>query len=243
MRIATMLLTLLLGTSAIAGEVFIPATYRGHGANGSDWRTEITVTNISTSTLQPVRTTITYYRENGEAVAIPMILARYEVVTVQDALANWFGVTEGGGLVRITWDDANARIGANARIYNVGGNGGQYGQGVPGVYPERLESAVHLPGLTGIDGNRTNVGVSNPHGADALIWVELIEASGESRGAFATIVPARSYRQLNDIFAHFQAGPLQGAMVRVSSSNSTIYGYASIVRNDSGDPTWVAPAQ
>jgi hypothetical protein len=243
MRFTTLLLTLTLASSALAGEVFLPATFRGNGANGSTWRTEITVTNISTHTINPVQTTITYYRENGEAVAIPMLLSKFEVITVGDALAEWFGISEGGGLVRITWDDPNARIGANARIYNVGGSGGQYGQGVPGGYPQRLESAVHLPGLTGIEGNRTNVGVSNPHDRDVLVWIELIDTSGATRGAFATAIAARSYRQFNDIFAHFQAGPLQAAMVRVSSADSTIYGYASIVRNDSGDATWVAPAQ
>jgi len=84
----------------------------------------------------------------------------------------------------------------------------------------------------------TNVGVSNPSELTTLIWIELFDTSGLSRGAFATTVGPRSYRQFNDIFSHFQAGPLNAAIVRVSS-DAPVYAYASIVRNDTGDATFV----
>jgi hypothetical protein len=243
MRTAVFALTLTLASSAFGGEIFIPATYRGNGANGSVWRTAISVTNISTSPAFPVQTTIALHRENGEPLSVTMPLSQFEVISVDDALHGWFGLEEAAGIVRVTWDDANARISANARIYNIGGSGGEYGQGVPAVRLDRLVSDVFLPGLSGINGNRTNVGVSNPHNQDAMIWIEMIDTSGLSRGAFATSVPARSYRQFNDIFSHFQAGPLNAAMVRVSGINHTIYAYASIVRSDTGDATYIAPAE
>jgi hypothetical protein len=243
MRIAVFLLTLTLASSAFGGEIFIPATFRGNGANGSVWRTEISITNISRETPLPVPTTITLHRENAEPLSIAMPLSQYEVISVPDALFGWFGLEEASGIVRVTWDDANARISANARIYNTGGTGGEYGQGVPAVRPDRLLSEVFLPGLSGIDGNRTNVGVSNPHDEPVMFWVELFDTSGLSRGSFATSVPPRSYRQFNDIFSHFQAGPLNAAMVRVSSINNTLYAYASIVRDDTGDATFVTPAE
>jgi hypothetical protein len=243
MRIAAFLLTLTLSSSAFAGEIFIPATFRGTGANGSVWRTAISVTNISSQTALPVQTTITLHRDHAEPLSITTPLSQHEVISVPDALHDWFGLDDAAGIVRVTWDDANARISANARIYNIAGSGGEYGQGVPGVRLERLESQVFLPGLTGIDGNRTNVGVSNPHAQDVMFWVELIDTSGLSRGAFATSVPPRSYRQFNDIFSHFQAGPLNAAMVRITAINQTIYAYASIVRDDSGDATFVTPAE
>jgi hypothetical protein len=243
MRTAALLLTLTLASAAFGGEIFIPATFRGNGANGSVWRTGISVTNISTHTPLPVPTTITLHRDNAEPLSITMPLSQYEVISVPDALHDWFGLDDGSGIVRITWNDANARIGANARIYNTAGSNGEYGQGVPAVRPDRLLSAVFLPGLSGIDGNRTNVGVSNPHDQSVMIWVELIDTAGNSRGAFATAVAPRSYRQFNDIFSHFQAGPLNAAMVRVTGVNATIYAYASIVRNDSGDATFITPAE
>jgi hypothetical protein len=172
-----------------------------------------------------------------------MPLSKREVVSVPDALHDWFGLEEASGIVRVTWDDATARIGANARIYNTGGSGGEYGQGVPAVRLDRLVSDNFLHGLSGVDGNRTNIGISNPHPQDAMVWVELFDTSGLSRGSFATSVPPCSFRQINDIFSRFQAGPLHAAMVRVTGVNQTIYAYASIVRNDTGDATYVAPAE
>lgn len=243
MRIATFLLTVTLCSTAIAGEIFIPATFRGNGANGSVWRTEISVTNISLAPAEPVQTTITLHRDGAEPMSVRMPLSQHEVISVPDALHDWFGLDDASGIVRITWDDANARIGANARIYNIAGSGGEYGQGVPAVRLDRLLSDVFLPGLTGINGNRTNVGVSNPHDQTVMFWVELFDTSGLSRGSFATSIAPRSYRQFNDIFGHFQAGTLNAAMVRITAIDNTLYAYASIVRNDSGDATFVTPAE
>ncbi|MFP5246361.1 MAG: hypothetical protein ACLGH0_06670, partial [Thermoanaerobaculia bacterium] len=186
---------------------------------------------------------ITLHRGEGlEPLNITTPLAQMEVLSVPDALHGWFGVEDGGGIVRVTWTDPNARISANARIYNVS-SGGEYGQGVPAVRPDRLVSDVFLTGLSGVNGNRTNVGVSNPHDQWVLFWVTLYDTSGLPRGAFATSVAPRSFRQFNDIFAHFQAGPLDAAMVRITGTDNTLYAYASIVRNDTGDATFVTPGE
>jgi len=242
-RIFALLVMLSLASVATAGEVFIPATYRGEGAEGSLWRTEIVVTNLSTyPVVDPVQATITLHIPGVLPMSVPMLLSTNEVVAVPDALFNWWGVVSGGGLVRISWDDPNARITARARIYNVS-SGGEFGQGVPSFRLHELESSAYLPGLSGVNGNRTNIGIVNPHPYDIIAWVEMIDTAGVGRGMFATEVKARSFKQLNDIFAHFQAGPMSASMVRVSSSNATIYAYASIVRDDTGDATFVTPAR
>jgi hypothetical protein len=243
MRIASLLLTLTLASSAMAGEVFIPATFRGPGAGGSLWRTEIAVSNISIHTPLPVSTTITLFRDGAEPLSITTPLAQNEVLDVEDALFGWFGIENGGGVVRVSWEEPNARIAAHARVYNVGSAHGEFGQGVPAFRTDRLESDVFLPGLSGVNGNRTNIGITNPHTSYALVWVTLYDTAGLARGAFTVPVPPRSYRQLNDIFSYFNSGPLNAAMVRVTSVDSTIYAYASVVRNDSGDATYIAPAQ
>ena len=241
MKRTTLLLSLFLTASAFAGEVLIPVVYRGAGANGTLWRTEIVVSNIAPNFLTApiVNATITFHQDNGETKEVQMVLSPMEVLAIPDAVHDWFSVENGGGIMRVTWDDTpHARIAARARIYNVGEHG-QYGQSVPGVATSRLVSEHFLPGLSGVDGNRTNVGVSNPSAASTIVWIELFDTSGLSRGAFATGIPPRSFRQFNDIFSHFQAGPLNAAMVRVSSMDAVVYAYASIVRNDTGDATFV----
>jgi hypothetical protein len=107
------------------------------------------------------------------------------------------------------------------------------------VDTSRLVSTYHLPGLSGVDGNRTNVGIANPGTTPALVFISLSDTAGLERGGFATEIPARSYRQFNDIFDHFGTGPLNAAMVTVSSSNTVVYAAASIVRSDTGDATFV----
>lgn len=244
MRTATLLLTLALSTAATAGEIFIPATFRGPGANGSVWRTEISVSNISSSIhATPILTTITLHRnDNAEPLSLTTPLSPNEVMTIPDALHAWFNVENGGGIVRVTWAEDDARITARARIYNLGSEAGEFGQGVPGVRLDTMVSDSYLIGLSGIDGNRTNVGVSNPHNQHAMFWITLYDTSGRARGSVATSVPPRSFRQFNDIFNYFQAGPLHAAAVRVTGVDHTLYAYASIVRDDTGDATFVTPA-
>ena len=242
MRTSALTLSLLLTLPAAAGEIFIPAVYRGPGAAQSVWRTEITIANISTAPLvDVVPVTITLHRPDGTSASLTTPFAPQETLTVPDALAAWFDIEEGGGVVRVTWAHDVARISARARIYNLT-EAGEFGQGVPGVSTDRLVSDAFLTGLSGVDGNRTNVGVSNPHNEDVLFWISLYDTSGLLRGAFATYAPARAYVQFDDIFQYFQAGPLHAATIRVQGSNGTVYPWASIVRNDSGDPTFVIPA-
>ncbi|HKR66695.1 MAG TPA: hypothetical protein VJZ00_23410 [Thermoanaerobaculia bacterium] len=239
MKRLTLALALLLTSSAFGGEILIPAVFRGPGAQNTLWRTEVVVSNITASVhAQPVPITITLHRDNGETLNVSMPLSPMEVLDIPDAVHDWFSVENGGGIVRVTWSDDNARISARARIYNAGEHG-EYGQTVAGVDTRKLVTDHFLTGLTGIGGNRTNVGISNPSTTPALVWIELFDTAGLSRGAFATSVDARSYRQFNDIFSYFGTGPLNAAMVRVSASNVAVLAYASIVRNDTGDASFV----
>lgn len=238
-HISTLLLTVVCALPALAGEVLIPAVFRGPGAHGSVWRTEIVLANISTQPQFPVRSTVTFHPTGGGTpTTIEILTSPMETYAIHDAVFEWFSVVEGNGIVRVTWDDPTARITARARIYNTS-SGGEFGQEVPGLPLDALQLDNYLPGVSGIDGNRTNIGVSNPHDTEVGFWIELFDTSGLSRGAFRTAVAPRSYRQFNDIFSHFQAGPLNAAMVRVLAVERPLYPYASVVRADTGDATFV----
>ena len=244
MKRITLLLSLLCSLPALAGEILIPAVFRGPGAFGSVWRTEIVLSNVSSVTpVLPIRSTVTFHPTGGGApVSIEIITVPKETYAVHDAVFAWFNVVDGGGIVRVTWEHPNVRMTARARIYNIS-SGGEFGQEVPGLPLDALQLDNYLPGVSGTDGNRTNIGVSNPHDTPVQFWVELFDTSGLSRGAFSTIVEPRSYRPFNDIFSHFQAGPLNAAMVRVLAINKPLYAYASVVRADTGDATFVTPAR
>jgi hypothetical protein len=242
-RISLLLLPFVCSLPAFAGEILIPAVFRGPGAFGSDWRTEIVVSDLSPSNTFPFHTTISFHPTGiSTPMTVDLLISQRETYAIHDALMEWFGVIQGNGIVRVTWDDPNGRITARGRIYNVS-TGGEFGQEVPGLPLESLQFHNYLPGVSGVDGNRTNIGVSNPHDTDVGFWVELFDTSGLSRGSFRTTVEAHSYKPFNDIFSHFQAGPLNAAMVHVLAIEKPLYPYASVVRADTGDATFITPAR
>ncbi len=102
MKRSALLLSLLLTSTAFAGEVLIPAVYRGAGANDTLWRSEIVVSNVSHNLTAPTWTTITFHGDDGQTKEVRMPLAPKEVVAVPDAVKAWFGVEAGGGIVRVT---------------------------------------------------------------------------------------------------------------------------------------------
>jgi hypothetical protein len=115
MRAVTVLLSLFLTFSALAGELVIPAVFRGPGAGGSVWRSEIAIANISPPPAFPAHVNVTLHRDGLEPVAIPLILTQHENLLIADAVWAWFGLETGGGLVRITWEGETTRISARAR--------------------------------------------------------------------------------------------------------------------------------
>jgi len=242
-HLAALLFLLTCSLPVLAGEILIPAVFRGNGANGTVWRTELVITNISTEHPEPATGTIAFDSNVFQPGSVFFFtLAPRETLSIPDFLGDWLHMEQGAGILRVAWNDSDAKITARARIYNVGSSAGEFGQSVPGMATDALLLDNYLPGISGVNGNRTNVGVSNPHGSDVQYWIELFESSGNSRGSFSSVVPADSYVQLNDIFSRFQAGPLDGATIRVTAIAKPLYPWASVVRNDS-DATFIAPAK
>ena len=243
MRAATALLSLFLASSALAGEVVIPAVFRGDGAAGSVWRSEIAIANISPSPAFPAHVNITLHRDGLEPVTIQQILSQNENLLIPDAVFEWFGLESGGGLVRITWEGETTKISARARIYNVTA-AGEFGQAAPGLPLSELQTDNFLVGVSGLNGNRTNVGISNPHDTPVQVWIEMFDTAGLSRGEVSQVIPARTWRQFNDIFqAYPNAGPQHPAVIRVKAIGNTVYAYASVVRSDTGDATFIIPSR
>src|SRR5688500_13807068 len=86
-------------------------------------------------------------------------LAPYNSLSLPDVVLNTFGRTNGGGPLEIA---STTRIEARARIYNTGNPAGQFGQSVLGIAKDRLGRQASLYGLSG-NGSRVNVGVMNPN--------------------------------------------------------------------------------
>lgn len=216
-----------------ASDILVPVAGRTPGAHGSVWRTDLTITNVSP--LASANVVITFSESDDEQFTTRTLGPRQTVV-LEDVLFSTFSADDTAGIIRIT--SPGAKLTANARIYNTGSAQGEFGQGVQALPVDGLTRDHYLTGLSGLDGNRTNVGISNPWDVPVGYTIELYDMDGELRGSFNTVVGAKQVMQYNDVFSQFSAGPLEGATVRIVSEFG-VYAYASVVRSDSGDARFI----
>lgn len=216
--------------------ILIPIVGRTPGLLGTEWRTDLVVTNVSRN--KPVGTFIVLSTPDREDEVLRVDIGPLGTAYFKDVLLTIFGRATAAGTIRVACNLPDALITARARIYNIGGAHGEYGQIVQGMPVTKLALEAYLSGLSGVNGNRTNVGIANPGNSDAAVFISIYEQNGEARGGFSTVVRAHSVRQMNDIFGFFQTGPLDAATIQITSSHA-VYPYASIVRSDSGDADFV----
>lgn len=243
MRIALLALVLSLialpATAAdLAGrDVLVPIVARTPGALGTNWFTDLVITNLTTTSPLRTRVFIAFYANDAQLLVVRDLDIR-ESLLLPDVVKNTFGLDQSAGYVRVTALGSSSRISVRARVFNRGAAGGEYGQAITGVPVDAISNEQFIPGLSGVDGNRSNVGITNPWSIDIPVTVELIEANGESRGSVNLAMTPRSVRQINNVFDWFGVAPSDGAMVRLKSPVS-FFGYGTVVRNDSGDSTFI----
>lgn len=225
-------------TDFASHHLLIPIAGRTPGSFGSQWATDLVVTNAARSG-EPVSVQIFFI--DGGYINQPAVANLWprQSANLADVIRATFGKERATGLILVTASAPNAKLTARARIYNTGSPNGQFGQTVQAMPLTKLSTEAFLPGLSGVDGNRTNVGIANPADVKAGVTIAIFDRDGEFRGSFATEVGAYGVLQLNDVFSYFQTGPLDGATIQVRSTHG-VYAYASIVRNDSGDADFVA---
>jgi hypothetical protein len=226
------------GAGDLAGrDVLLPIVARTPGALGTNWYTDLVITNLTTTAPFPTRVFIGYYANDGQ-LGVTRDLDVRESLVLPDVVKNTFGLDQSAGYVRVTAISPSARISVRARVFNRGASGGEYGQAIAGVPVDSISGEHFIAGLSGVDGNRSNVGVTNPWSMDIPVTFELFEASGLSRGSVNLVIGPRSVRQINNIFDWFGVAPFDGAMVRLKGA-IPFFGYGTVVRNDSGDSTFV----
>lgn len=228
-----------MGNEATGTELLVPVAARAAGAYGSQWRTDLTVTNTASLSTEPVMVRLVFNGTDGRIDEVAVPIAPHESFAARDVVRELFGAEAGVGTIRILTDEAHTRLTARARVYNTGSGQGEYGQTVPALSTTGLGLVTLLPGLSAMNGNRTNIGIANPSDQPVDLFLSLFDQSGEFRSGFSTVIAPRGLLLFNDAFSHFSVGVLENAMIQVSSTRG-VYAYASIVRADSGDADFVA---
>lgn len=217
----------------VSGErIIFPVIGRFPGAGGTQWQTDVFIANPGTANYV---LTLRYYPSGGEPVQVHTInvTTPFTTITLTDICLNTFGRTNTGGMLEI--DGGVFTPEARARIYNVGNPAGQFGQGVPGIGLGRLSRQAFLYGLSTTSANRLNIGVANPNDTPVLVSIFVNDHNGANVVTRSVTVQPHSFVQYNDIAAAFGVPAQEGLVVNMNSSGELIYGYASEVRNDTGD--------
>lgn len=217
-------------------EVVVPVVMHGPGALGTQWRTDLWISN---PTMGRKDVEATFYPTNGQPVATALSIGPVDTVELRDVVLATFGFSNAKGMLLLTTSGAIG-VQATARIYNAGNPVGEFGQFMPGIAIERLERQAFVPGLSGVDGDRANFGVANPGQEAADITVYALDAQGELLATREFSVGGMSVIQFNDLFAELGIPPQRVVQLDMHNARAEpIYGYGSVVRNDTGDAIFI----
>jgi hypothetical protein len=215
----------------------IPVVARSQGAYGTHWQSDLWLFNDAVS----AKILDLTYRTADSSYRASLAMEPRHIMEIGDILSRLFPAAgEGAGSLHFT---GASEVLIVSRTYNQSGSG-TYGQFIPAGGPERLL----LPGKMGWllqlqcnDDYRTNVGFSEYSGQDADIEIDLFSTEGTllARGNFT--VPANRNMQISDIFSALGVPcgyPAAYARI-VNISGGSIYPYASVVDNRTGDATFI----
>lgn len=218
--------------------VVLPVVGRFPGAFGTQWRTDVFVSNHSTVAKS---VTLTFYVTGGAPAQRTFSIAPFSALSFPDVVLNTFGLTTAAGELDVTSSNEST-IDARARIYNTGNAAGEFGQNVPGLGLRVLNRQSYLFGLSGIagaSGSRVNVGVTNPTSGTATVTMQITDKNNNSLASKTFDLAPHQNVQFNDIVALFGIPPQGDIQVELNTFDTIIYGYASEVRNDTGDAVFM----
>jgi len=243
MRAALLLASLLIAVTTHAAnfsgrDLFIPLIGRTPGANGTQWRSDLILSNRS----EHFETTVSlvYDPVVGEPYLQTIHLHPRATVHLTEFVGTHVPLTNSFGTLQIHSQNASAPVAAHARVYNTGHAAGEFGQVVQAMPVSTLPETAWLHGLIGFRGFRTNVGVANATGTQVSFSLAWYDKHGEPHGSAGmfTVEPYSLYI-FNDIFDAVGMEPDEGLSLRILASDR-VYAYASVIRNDTGDAYTIA---
>jgi hypothetical protein len=207
------------------------------GAAGTRWRSDLAILNRGATTAE---VEITYRHEGGSAQSSLSVRAG-EVVELVNVAGLTFGSPDSAGSVEVL---SSAPVTVTARTFNDAPQG-TFGQSLPGVTVEDGLAPGEVAVLTQIgsdDDIRTNIGFVDLGGQGALARIRLFDGNGDELGSeLGEIIAAGGWSQVNRVFRAANAGDCRGcyALVDLVGDQGPVWAYASVVDNDSGDPTTI----
>jgi hypothetical protein len=209
---------------------------RTAGAAGTNWRSKAALLNRSGNAASA---TVSYVRETS-TVSASVGLADGELVAWDNVLEDLFGLSgDSSGALKV---ESDRELIVTARTYNLIDEG-TFGQFLPGVTSSEAMGAGRFGVISQLAKNaafRTNIGFINLSLLPCQVTVRLYDALGIRVGSARTIdVGPMGFAQESNIFAKAGAGRHDNAYARVEvlTPGCLVWGYASVIDENTGDAT------
>ncbi|MFL6246602.1 MAG: PKD domain-containing protein [Thermoanaerobaculia bacterium] len=211
------------------GSLTIPVVGRTSGANGTFWRSDVTIFNTS-----PNAITLTL-RYNGAVKSV--FIGGSDTAVVDDVMSE-FGLTSSNGALKVEWSSSTGPV-VTSRTYTSVATGGTYGQSIDPV--AGFASRVFVPGLRNDGSYRSNIGFVNGGSETEFFNVILLSPSGTELARKGVTLTAGQQMQtsVGALFPNVTL-PAGFTMQAEGDGNAKLFAYGSMVDNVSGDPVFYA---
>lgn len=217
------------GVPAHAGKsLTIPVVGRSAGANGTFWRSDITLFNPH-STGQSLT-----LRYGGRTRSLSLEARQTTILT---DIVTQMGLESGLGPLEVSWDGSGPVV--SSRNYTNAARG-TYGQSIDPV--ASYGSEVYVAGLRSDTQFRSNLGFLNNGTASVVAEATLLSPTGSPMATAAIGIPAKGLVQVSvaNLFPGLNASAIGNFTLQVRSGAPTIFAYGSMIDNATGDPVFFA---
>jgi hypothetical protein len=228
----------------------IPVIGHVDGANGSRFRSDVYLLNLSPST-RTVTLEVKDWNTNEFPRRLNFTLLPNEARVIEDALFKLFNMQ---GLARLRyWSDGVAGDASGVRVtsrtYTIEANGATYGCLIPPLNNFQSATAgesLEITGIVGGSGFRTNLGLvelsPNPDNSTSNVRITIFDDKGKQIDRFTVALARAGGMQINDIFGARGVTPPPAAriVVQVLDTNGGLIGaYATLTDNVTNDSTFL----
>jgi hypothetical protein len=240
------LLSLLLPLAASGAELrtfyVIPVAAHTSGANGTAWRSDVTIQNPGTTTLTIDISAV----KSGEGLTDNIVPVSSGIAVPAGGVVALSDVLNGTAAGEVI-PSAALLIGSDkpfavtSRTYNSTANG-TYGQTVsPASDIATAGSTIYIPGIIANARFRTNIGLLMVANTPMTVGVALTDEGGETRGQRIMNVAAGSatHVQFGTAAVASRTFDSAGAVVRIVHGDGSVIAYASVVDNITGDASFI----
>lgn len=215
---------------AKGSELTIPVAGRAPGANGTFWRTDVTLFNPTGSRLTLA------LRYDGATRWIA--LDGGDTVVLADVVSSQFGRSSGMGALKVSWSGTSGPVVTSRTYTSMLGTSATFGQSIDPV--TSFSRSAFVTGLRGDSAYRSNIGFVNGGSETETFQVILLSAFGSELGRKAVTLPAGAQTQ-SALNALFPGASSTAFTVQVAGdADARLFVYGSMVDSLSGDPVFYA---